>query len=199
MYTALMTFKIISLVDGSIKPCNLVNLSQSLSLNCEVLREIDGSHEAIGFVGHETLVFFAVEFADYALKNHSKEQIPAAEAAILLVRKWLQDKSSVSKEELKAAAAAADYAAVNAARADYAAVNAARAAYAAVNAARAAYAAVNAAINAAHAAAYAARAAYAADYAAINAAAAAAVRKSKLKEQERQGNFILSYFNASVR
>ena len=172
MYTALMTFKIISLVDGSIKPCNLVNLSQSLSLNCEVLREVDGSHEAIGFVGHETLVFFAVEFADYALKNHSKEQIPAAEAAILLVRKWLQDKSSVSKEELKAA--------------DYAA------AYAAADAAYAAYAAAHAAINAAYAA-------HDAAYAAAHAAYAVhAAKKSTKKEQERQGNFILGYFNTSV-
>ena len=191
MYTALMTFKIISLVDGSIKPCNLVNLSQSLSLNCEVLREVDGSHEAIGFVGHETLVFFAVEFADYALKNHSKEQIPAAEAAILLVRKWLQDKSSVSKEELKAADYAAAYAAADAAYAAYAAANAAHAAYAAANAA-------NAAANAARAAdAAAAHAAYDAAAHAAHAAHAAA-EKSKLKEQERQGNFILGYFNTSV-
>ena len=189
-----MMFKIISLVDGSIKPCNLVNLSQSLSLNCEVLREIDGSHEAVGFVGHETLVFFAVEFADYALKHYSKEQIPAAEAAILLVRKWLQDKSSVSEEELKAADYAA-YAAANAADAANAAAAAdanANAAYAAAYAASAAAYAANAAADAAYAAAYAASAA-------AYAAADAAVEKSKLKEQERQGNFILSYFNASVR
>ena len=186
-----MTFKIISLVDGSIKPCNLVDLSQSLSLNCEVLREIDGSHEAIGFVSHETLVFFSVEFADYALKNHSKEQIPAAEAAILLVRKWLQDKSSVSEEELKAADYAAAYAAADAAYAAYAAANAAHAAYAAANAA-------NAAANAARAAdAAAAHAAYDAAAHAAHAAHAAA-EKSKLKEQERQGNFILGYFNTSV-
>ena len=186
-----MTFKIISLVDGSIKPCNLVNLSQSLSLNCEVLREVDGSHEAIGFVGHETLVFFAVEFADYALKHYSKEQIPTAEAAILLVRKWLQDKSSVSKEELKAADYAAAYAAADAAYAAYAAANAAHAAYAAANAA-------NAAANAARAAdAAAAHAAYDAAAHAAHAAHAAA-EKSKLKEQERQGNFILGYFNTSV-
>ena len=76
-----MTYKIISLIDGSTKSCDLVNLSQSLSLNCEVLREVDGSHEAVGFVNHETLVFFAVEFADYAAnataaaeKSKKKEQ-----------------------------------------------------------------------------------------------------------------------------
>ena len=171
-----MAYKIISLVDGSTKSCDLVNLSQSLSLNCEVLREVDGSHEAVGFVSHETLVFFAVEFADYALNNYAKQKSQEAETCIALTRKWLQNHDSVSVEELKLAATAAS--AANAADA------AASAAYAA---ACAAYAAAHAAYAAAHAANAAAHAANAAD-----------ARKSKKKEQERQGNFILGYFDASV-
>ena len=165
----ILIYKIISLVDGSTKSCDLVNLSQSLSLNCEVLREIDGSHEAIGFVSHETLVFFAVEFADYALKHYAQTKLPEAEACIALTRKWLENHDSVSNKELRAAVYAADDAA-----------NAAYAAHAANGAA--ANAAAHAAINAAYAAH----------------AAAHAAKKSTKKEQERQGSFILSYFDASV-
>ena len=187
-----MNYRIISTLDGSVTNCSLSELSRKLKPNC-ILAELNEQCSVSDSwpLTHKTIVFFAVEFADYALKNHSKEQIPAAEAAILLVRKWLQDKSSVSKEELKAADYAADYAAADAAAyAAYAAANAAHAAYAAANAA-------NAAANAARAAdAAAARAAYAAGAAA--GAADAAAEKSKLKEQERQGNFILGYFNTSV-
>jgi len=165
-----MIYKIISLVDGSTRSCDLVNLSQSLSLNCEVLREVDGSHEAVGFVNHETLVFFAVEFADYALNNYTKQKSQETESCITLTRKWLKAHDAVSNEELKVAAdAAADTAYAGGLVADYAA-------YAANSAAYAANSAAYAADNAAHAAA----------------------EKSKKKEQERQGNFILSYFNASV-
>ena len=151
-----------------------------------MLREVDGSHEAVGFVSHETLVFFAVEFADYALKNYTQQKRQEAESCIALTRQWLKSQDSVSKEELRGAADAA-YAASNAAYADANAVRAAsNAAADAANAVRA-YAAAHAAACASNAAAYAAHAA--------NAANAA---KSKKKEQERQGNFILSYFNASV-
>ena len=172
-----MAYKIISLVDGSTRSCDLVNLSQSLSLNCEVLREVDGSHEAVGFVNHETLVFFAVEFADYALKHYTKRKSQEAEACITLTKQWLKAHDSVSNEELKVAAAAANAAYV----ADYAAHAAESAAYTVINAYAATYAAANAA--------------FAADYAAADYAAA---KKSKKKEEERQGNFILSYFNTSV-
>ena len=191
-----MTFKIISLIDGSTKSCDLVNLSQSLSLNCEVLREVDGSHEAVGFVSHETLVFFSVEFADYALLNYTKKKSPEAEVCIALTRKWLKNQDSVSNEELRVAANvayAADAAYDNADNAAiYAAINAANYAANYANA----YAADYAAAYAAHAAAAYAYANAADAYA--NAADAAAVGKSKKKEQERQGNFILSYFNTSV-
>ena len=171
-----MNFIIFNLADGSQKPCDLAKLSRSLSPNCEIVRMVGDKHEAIGFVCHKTLVHFAVESANYALQNHSKEILPEAQACIDLIKKWIEDSSSVSNEELKAAANAAyaAYAAYNA----YAASAASNAAYAASNAAYAAYAA-GAAVYHANAAA---------DY------AASAAGKNKLNEQNRQGNFILKFF-----
>ena len=183
-----MNFIIFNLADGSQVPCDLANLSQSLSLNCEIMRMVGDKHEAIGFVSPKTLVHFAVESANYALQNYSKEILPEAQTCIDLTRKWLEDSSSVSKEELYAAAYAA-----NAAYAAYAAYAANAAAYAA----RAAYYAACAALAAVDAAYYAADAAYAANYAARRAAnttAANAADKSRLNEQNRQGNFILKFF-----
>ena len=176
-----MAYKIISLVDGSTKSCDLVNLSQSLSLNCEVLREVDGSHEAVGFVSHETLVFFAVEFADYALKNYTQQKSQEAEACIALTRQRLKNHDSVSNKELRAAVYAAD--------------DAAHAAYAA-HAANGA--AANAAAYAAHATYDAANPAYAAAHAANAAAYAAYAYAGKNREAEliRQGQCIVEYMRA---
>ena len=159
-----MNFIIFNLADGSQKPCDLANLSQSLSPNCEIVRMVGNKHEAIGYVSHKTLVYFAVESANYALQNYSKNITPKAQACIDLINKWLEDSSSVSKEELNAAAAAAD---------------------------AAAYCAANAADAAAYAADAANAAAYAADAAT---AAACSAGKNKLNEQNRQGNFILKFF-----
>jgi hypothetical protein len=189
-----MMFKIINLADGSQKDCDIVNLSRSLSPNCEIMRIIDDKFEAIGFVSHSLLVFFTVEAAQYALQKYTKKTIPEAEICINLTKKWIKDSSSVSKDELKAAAYAAAYAADAVAHAAYAA--AADAANAAANAAAynaayaaAAYASSYAADAAADAAAYDA-AAYAAD--AVDDAADA----GREKEFIRQANFILKYFNA---
>jgi hypothetical protein len=160
-----MNFIIFNLENGSQKSCDLANLSKSLSPNCEIVRIIGNKHEAIGYVSHKTLVHFAVENADYAYKNYAKVQNPEVQNCIDLTRKWVQDHNSVSDEQLNEAADAA-----------YAAANAAAYAYAAY----AAYAA--------NAAAYAAYAADAAAYAAY------AAGKSKLNEQNRQGTFILKFF-----
>ena len=176
IYTSFMNFIIFNLADGSQVPCDLANLSRSLSLNCEIVRMVGDKQEAIGYVSHKTLVHFAVESANYALQNYSKKEIPKAQTCIDLIRKWLEDSSSVSKEELYAAANAANAASANAA-------SATSAAYAARAAAYAAYA-VNAAYDAAYDAANAAY--YAAD--------ADAAGKNKLNEQNRQGNFILNFF-----
>jgi hypothetical protein len=180
-----MMFKIINLSDGSQKDCDIVNLSRSLSPNCEIMRIIDDKCEAIGFVSHSLLVFFAVEVAQYALQNYTKKILPEAEICINLTKKWIEDSSSVSKDELNAASNDASCAAD--ANADTAAAYAAYAAsYAAAYAADA---------NADTAAAYAAYASsYAAD-AAANAAYAAA-DAGREKELIRQANFILQYFNA---
>jgi hypothetical protein len=131
-----MNFIIFNLNNGSQKPCDLANLSQSLSPNCEIVRIIGNKHEAIGYVSHKTLVHFAVEWANYTHQNYSKNQDPKVQNCIDLTRKWVQDQSSVSKEELESASNAA----YDAADATYAA------------------------------------------------------GKNKLNEQNRQGNFILKFF-----
>ena len=160
---------------GKSKKVTLNNLSRNLRIYSEIY-EISGKEVYLGVISHRTFVLFATEFAEYALKNYAKREIPKAEACIRLTRKWLEDRESVSNQELKAAAAAAD-----AAYAAYAANAAANAAYAAANAAyAAAYAAANAAANAANAAA--------------NAAYAAGV--SREKELLRQGTFILDFLKA---
>jgi hypothetical protein len=179
-------FRVINLTDGSQKDCSFESLSNSLFANCIILRVKEDGFESIGLVTHQTLVFFAVEFAHYALQNYAKKKSPKAEICISLVRKWIEDDTSVSNEELRAAAAyvaadAADYAAYVAADyAAYVAADAADAAYAAYAAADAAYAAANAA-------------AYAADDAAD---AADAAGKDKEMEFIRQGEFILDFLKS---
>ena len=169
-----MTYQIISTFNGSVTNCSLSELSQRLKLN-SILCELGADNSVTDSwpLVHETLVTFAVEFADYALKHYTKKKIPEAEACITLTKQWLKNQDSVSNEELKVAADAA---------ADTAYLVADYAAYAANSAAYAATYAATAADNAANAADYAAR--------------AAAAKKSKKKEEERQGNFILNFFGA---
>ena len=178
-------YRIISTFDGSTETCSLSKLSRKLKLNC-ILAELNSDNTLIDSwpLVHETLVTFAVEFADYALKNYSKKKLPEAKACIALTRKWLENHDSVSNEELNAATNAtnAAYAATNAA---YAATNAA---YAAADVA--AHAATNAAAHAATNAAYAAAA-----HAAAHAAAAAG--KNREAELIRQGQFIVEHLKSS--
>jgi hypothetical protein len=164
-----MKFRIIDLSGGFQKDCSFQDLSTSLSSNCIILRFKEEGFESIGLVTHHTLVFFAVEFVYYALQNYTKKITPEAQTCIDLTRKWLEDQSSVSKEELSAAADAAD------------------AAYYAYSGA--AYAA-GSARSAAHATTYAD---VAADRAACEAHAAGI---NKLDEQNRQATFILNFFGA---
>ena len=168
-----MKFQVHNLQNGSMKECDLNNLSRSLSVGSEIVLFDGEKVEAIGFVNHSLLVYFCVEFADYALQNYSKKKSPKAEICISLVRKWIEDDTSVSNEELIAA-----YDAVYAADA---------AAY---------YAAYAAAYATADAAAYAAvDAAYATADAAADTATYAA---SAAKEFERQGRFILDCFHSNA-
>jgi hypothetical protein len=129
-----MNFLVFNLDDGSKKPCHITELSKSLAPNCEILREVGDSYEAIGFVSHSLLVYFCAEFAEYALQNYAKKKIPEVEECLSIVRKWIESPNSVSSKELISAAAYAAYAAAYAA--DYAAADAA--AYAAADAAAAA-------------------------------------------------------------
>ena len=125
-----MKFRIINLSDGSQKDCSFHDLSKSLSSNCIILRVKEDGFESIGLVTHHTLVFFVVEFANYALQNYTKKITPEAQTCIDLVYKWIKDQSSVSEEELRTAADAT-YAAYDAYAAYAAAYAANAAAYAA--------------------------------------------------------------------
>ena len=165
-----MKFRIINLADGYQKDCSFQDLSTSLYSNSIILKIKEEDFESIGLVTHQTLVFFAVEFANYALQNYTKKILHEAQTCIDLTRKWLEDQSSVSGEELRTAASAAHAAAT--------------AAYSG-----AAYAA-GSARSAAHATTYAD---VAADCAACECYAAG---KNKLDEQNRQATFILNFFGA---
>jgi hypothetical protein len=183
-----MKYKIVT--SRTSKEVTLDKISRNINPQSEIYSIQEDGEVYLGVISHKTLIFFAVEFADYALKNYVKKEIPEAEACIRLTRKWLEDRESVSNEELRAANAAAA-AAANAAyaaavaNATYVAANAA--AYAAADAAAAAAAAANAAANAAnHAANAAAYAAYAAN----------AAGKDREREFERQGEFILDFLKS---
>ncbi len=167
-----LTPKVLIITFGGKKVVPLTEISLNLKPQSEIYSIQEDGEVYLGIISHKTLVFFATEFADYALKNYAKRKIPEAEACLSLTRKWIEDNYSVSKEELRAAANAA-----------YDAAGAA--AYAA-----AAYAAANAADAAADAAANAAA------YAAAAAADAAAAGKDRDKEFLRQGEFILDFLNS---
>ena len=163
-----MKYKIVT--SRTSKEVTLSYLSRNLKLSSEIY-ELSEVEVYLGVISHQTLVLFATEFADYAFQNYSNRNFPKSEACIRLTRRWLEDRESVSDEELWAAANAA-HAAAHAAAATYAA-------------AYAAYAAADAAANAA---------AYAAHAAANASAAAAGVDREK--ELLRQGTFILDFLKS---
>jgi len=174
-------FRVINLANGWQEDCSLDDLSLIVGQNCEILRFKEGGLEAIGFVSAQTLVFFDIEFADYALQNYANKILPEAQTCIDLARKRMKDQSSVSEEQIRTAANltyAAAYAAID---------NAANAAYAAID--NATYAAIDAAFTTIDIGC-AGNSATKAVYAAI------AARKSKLDERNRQGTFILNFFGA---
>ena len=165
-------FRVINLANGWQEDCSLDDLSLIVGQNCEILRFKEGGLEAIGFVSAQTLVFFDIEFADYALQNYANKILPEAQTCIDLARKRMKDQSSVSEEQIRTAA---------------------NLTYAAANASTYADNAANAAIDAAFTTidiGCAGNSATKAVYAAI------AARKSKLDERNRQGTFILNFFGA---
>ena len=167
-----MRFEIYS--SRGVEPADIYVLSRKLTLNAELYLIEGGRRELLGFLSHKMLVFFAIEFADYALKNYAKKIIPEAQTCIDLTRKWLEDQSSVSTEQPRVANAAAN------ANADYATANAT---YSAANAVYAAYYATNAAYH------YVANAAYAI-------CAAGYAGNNKELEMKRQGRFIIDFLKS---
>jgi hypothetical protein len=159
--------KIVS--NGYPKIFNLCNLSRNLSINSEIYLIKEDEEILLGFINHHTLVYFCVEFADYSLQNYTKVKIPKAEKCISLVRKWIKDPTSVSKEDLEAAY----HAAYNTFA--YASAGAANSAIEPDYAYYAFSVAVNTAVDAA-------------DYAG----------KKKEEEYIRQGEFILDYLKSGL-
>jgi len=186
----------------NIKACKLQDLSRSILVNSEVYIVEGEKKRLVGISSGKTIAYLSAEFSDYALNNYTNlgelDALPIKNC-INLVRKWIENSSSVSEEELKAAAEAAAEAAAGAA------AGAARAA--ARTAAEAARAAAGAAARAAGAAARVAVGATAGvAWAAENAALAAGASSSAIgsdkdarikaekNELERQGIFILDFF-----
>ena len=93
-----MKYKIVTL--GKTKIVALSEISRNLKPSSEVY-ELSEPEAYLGPVSHNTLAFFLAEFAEYALQNYEKERIPEAEICTSLIRKWIRDNTSVSKEELK--------------------------------------------------------------------------------------------------
>jgi len=106
---------------GTSKEVTLDRLSRNLKLHSEIYY-LQGGEIYLGMISHKTLAFLVTEFAHYALQNYAKKKNPEAEICISLVRKWIEDDTSVSNEELRAAAYAA-YAAYAADAADAAGKN----------------------------------------------------------------------------
>jgi hypothetical protein len=161
-----MKYKIVT--SGKTNLLAISEISRNIKVSSEVYALSDGE-TYLGLISHKTLVLFAIEFAEYALQNYAKKKSPEAEICIALVRKWIEDDTSVSNEELRAAA---------------------NAAYTA-NAIYAVYAAYDAAYATNAAAYYAAYAAYAAADAAADAAGV-----DREKEFIRQGTFILDFLKS---
>ena len=157
------------------KEVSLDELSRSLKLNSIVSCD----DQPLGLVTHWDLVFFSRTWAGWALEERGEKPPPSDLEALSLVDQWLQDPGSVSREELSAAARAAE------------------AAGAAGAAAEAAWAAAEAAEAAAWAADAAAEAAWAADAAAE--AAGAAWAAADVAAYQRQGEFITEHLKNSSR
>jgi hypothetical protein len=95
-----MDLKIVSKGHESIV-VGLSNLSSNLKVNSEIYLLKEDKEILLGFVSHSLLVYFCVEFADYAFKNYEKHKTSTTEDCICLIRTWLKDPSSVSSEVIK--------------------------------------------------------------------------------------------------
>ena len=114
-----MNFKIVT--SRTSKEVTLDNLSRNLKPQSEIYSIQEDGEIYLGVISRKALVFLATEFADYAIKNYAKKEIPEAEVCLSLARRWIEDDCSVSKEELRAAYHATHDAAAYAVAAAYAA------------------------------------------------------------------------------
>jgi len=165
-----MTYKIINTTNGTITNCSPAKLSQNIYTNA-ILAEYKGGKCVRSYlITYFDVVTFAVEFADYALKNYalgayegSERVNEAASHCITMTRRRIQNSDAVPIEELDAAADAANAACGISMRAAYTDADVDRGIVARATADVGGGAAA-AARDAAHAVAYAANAArYAAD------------------------------------
>jgi hypothetical protein len=118
-----MKYKIVT--SGKTNLVTLDEISRNLKVQSDNFILSDGV-TYLGIISHKTLALLATEFAHYALQNYTNEKYPESEICIALIRKWIEDDTSVSNEELRVAADDANAAAAYAAYA--AAANAANAA-----------------------------------------------------------------------
>ena len=176
-------YKIVT--SGKTKVFSLGEISRNLKVQSEVYALSD-KEIYLGLISYKTLVFFATEFAEYAIKNYTRDRVPEADLCISLIRKWISGDTSVSKSLSSAANAAAAITSYSGeAATSYSAEATSYAYYAANAAANAAnansdYAAADANVNAVYAAYYASDAA----------------RVDKDKEFIRQGEFILDFLKS---
>ena len=171
-----MKYKIVT--SGKTKVITIGEISRNLKVSSEVYALLD-SEIYLGMISHKTLVFFSVEFAEYAIKNYTRDRVPEADLCISLIRKWISGDTSVSNEDLRAAANATSHTAAATSHTAAAAIYSANAAANAANA-NSGSAAFDANANAVYAAYYASDAA----------------GKDKDKEFIRQGEFILDFLKS---
>ena len=158
-------YTLINPITGLSKIVQEYDLTRKIASNDILFRE----NEHIGIVTHRDLVVFVRWLAAEILARAKGTPAPETQYALILVDRWLEDQQSVSNEELKAAADAAQIA-------DAAARAASRAAAKSRwDAAQAAWAAARTAETAAWADGAAARAAWTADAAAWADGAAAEI------------------------
>jgi hypothetical protein len=96
--------KIIS--NNSEKIIDFFELSKYLEDCCEVYSIGSDGDLYLGVISHKASVYLSCEFAEYALRNYHKKPSEKIQFCIDLIRKWIEDKDSVSNEELLSAAEA---------------------------------------------------------------------------------------------
>ena len=93
-----MQFKIVS--ENTQKIVDLYQLSRNINFDSEILL-FDKKEVSLGLLSHKSIVYIALNFVDFAIKTYSDIYPKEAISCVNLARKWLSDKNSISKEEIK--------------------------------------------------------------------------------------------------